>query len=159
IDRLKTAKKLRGDDRSICRADWVPKLSPAERRLREQVLASYESAGFQPPDPAELQKQAVVRATAVQPIVELLVAEGHLAHIGGSIYLHTRFADELRRRVTAKLSETPSGLTVGDIRDLLAVTRKHALPYCEYLDRIGVTRREGDLRVLAASATHEPAAQ
>jgi selenocysteine-specific elongation factor len=153
IDRLKTAKRLRGDERSICRADWVPKLSPAERKLREQVLAAYESAGFQPPDPTELQKQAVTRATAVQPIVELLAAEGHLVHVGGAVYLHVRFAEELRKRVTDKLRETPGGLTVGDIRDLLGITRKHALPYCEYLDRIGVTRREGDLRMLAASTT------
>jgi selenocysteine-specific elongation factor len=152
IERLKGARKLRGDERSICRTDWVPKLSPAERKLREQVLAAYELAGFQPPDPAELQKQAVTRATAVQPLVELLVAEGHLAHIGGSIYLHSRFADELRNRVSSKLRETPAGLTVGDIRDLLSITRKHALPYCEYLDRIGLTRREGDLRVLASDA-------
>jgi selenocysteine-specific elongation factor len=130
----------------------VPKLSPAERKLRDQVLAAYESAGLQPPEPAELQKQAVARATAVQPIVELLAAEGHLAHIGGSMYLHAKFEEDLRRRVTEKLRDGAAGLTVGDIRDLLGITRKHALPYCEYLDRVGVTRREGDLRVLAAAA-------
>jgi selenocysteine-specific elongation factor len=152
IDRLKAQKKLRGDDRNICSAGWVPKLSPAERKLREQVLSAYETGGLQPPDPAELQKQAVTRATAVQPLVELLVAEGHLVHIGGAIHLHARFAEDLRRRVTEKLAEQPAGLTVGDVRDLLGVTRKHALPYCEYLDRIGVTRREGDLRVLAESS-------
>lgn len=148
IERLKATKRIRGDERSLSRADWVPKLSPAERRLREQVLAAYESAGLQPPDPTELQKQAVARATAVQPIVELLAGEGHLVHIGAAMYLHVRFADDLRRRVCDRLRETPTGLTVGDIRDLLGVTRKHALPYCEYLDRIGVTRRDGDLRKL-----------
>ena len=41
------------------------------------------------------------------------------------------------------------GLTVAEIRDLLGTTRKYAVPLCEYLDRVGVTRREGDLRVLA----------
>ncbi len=149
VERLRTAKKLRGDERSVCRTDWVPKLSPAERRLRDQVLAAYESAGLQPPEPAELQKQAVARATAVQPIVELLAAEGHLAHVGGSMYLHIKSEEDLRRRVTEKIREKPAGLTVGDIRDVLGITRKHALPYCEYLDRVGVTRRDGDLRVLA----------
>jgi selenocysteine-specific elongation factor len=152
IERLKTAKRLRGDDRSISRTDWVPKLSPAERKLREQVLAAYESAGFQPPDPAELQKQATTRAAAVQPLVELLVAEGHLTQISGSIYLHARFDEQLKQRVSDKLRETQAGLTVGDIRDLLGITRKHALPYCEYLDRVGITRRDGDLRTLAERA-------
>jgi selenocysteine-specific elongation factor len=159
IERLRQTKKLRGDDRSVCRADFVPKLSPAERKLREQVLAAFEAAGFQPPDLAELEKQAVARSAAVQQIVELLRAEGHLAHVGGQIYLHVKWEEGLRRRVTERLRGSPTGLTVGEIRDLLGVTRKHALPYCEYLDRIGVTRREGDLRVLPDAPQTQPEAQ
>ena len=41
-----------------------------------------------------------------------------------------------------------AGATVAEIRDLLGTTRKYAVPLCEYLDRAGVTRREGDLRLL-----------
>jgi selenocysteine-specific elongation factor len=44
-----------------------------------------------------------------------------------------------------------AGLTVAEIRDLLGTTRKFAVPLCEYLDRAGVTRREGDLRVKAGA--------
>ena len=47
-------------------------------------------------------------------------------------------------------SECPGpGATVAEIRDLLGTTRKYAIPLCEYLDRIGLTAREGDVRVLA----------
>jgi selenocysteine-specific elongation factor len=35
----------------------------------------------------------------------------------------------------------------------LGTTRKYAVPLCEYLDRAGVTRRAGDLRVLAAAGS------
>ena len=45
------------------------------------------------------------------------------------------------------------GLTVAEIRDLLGTTRKYAVPLCEYLDRTGVTRREGDLRFLSVIPT------
>ena len=41
-----------------------------------------------------------------------------------------------------------TGLTVSEIKELLATSRKFAVPICEYLDRIGFTRREGDLRML-----------
>ena len=44
-----------------------------------------------------------------------------------------------------------SGLTVSEIRELLATSRKYAVPLCEYFDRVGFTRREGDLRRLAAT--------
>ena len=39
------------------------------------------------------------------------------------------------------------GLSVSQIRDLLGTTRKFAVPICEHLDRVGFTRREGDLRI------------
>jgi selenocysteine-specific elongation factor len=41
------------------------------------------------------------------------------------------------------------GLTVAEIRDALGTTRKFAVPMCEYLDRAGVTKRVGDVRVAA----------
>ena len=37
---------------------------------------------------------------------------------------------------------------MAELRDLLGTTRKYAVPIGEYLDRIGLTRREGDLRRL-----------
>ena len=40
---------------------------------------------------------------------------------------------------------------VAEIRDLLGTTRKFAVPLCEYLDRVGLTRRDGDLRVRATT--------
>ena len=51
----------------------------------------------------------------------------------------------MRRKVTERLAQG-AGLTVAEIRDLLGTTRKYAVPLCEYLDRTGVTKREGDLR-------------
>jgi selenocysteine-specific elongation factor len=53
----------------------------------------------------------------------------------------------MKKLVGEKLKDS-KGMTVAEIRDLLGTTRKYAVPLCEYLDRIGFTRREGDLRVL-----------
>ncbi len=64
----------------------------------------------------------------------------------------------MRRRVTQRLQTGP-GATVAEIRDLLGTTRKFAVPLCEYLDRVGLTRREGDLRVLAEPTPQEASAR
>ena len=58
----------------------------------------------------------------------------------------------MRRLISEKLANS-SGMTVAEIRDLLGTTRKYAVPFCEYLDRVGVTERQGDLRVLPQNAT------
>ncbi|MBV8981808.1 MAG: selenocysteine-specific translation elongation factor [Acidimicrobiia bacterium] len=51
------------------------------------------------------------------------------------------------RRVAELLAADPAGVTVGQVRDALGTTRKHALPLLAHLDATGVTRRRGDVRV------------
>jgi len=47
-------------------------------------------------------------------------------------------------------------LTMAELRDLLGTTRKYAVPIGEYLDRTGLTIREGDTRRLSPSAAMSP---
>lgn len=45
------------------------------------------------------------------------------------------------------LEDRPGGFTVSEARDALGSSRKHVLPLLAHLDSLGVTRRQGDLRV------------
>jgi selenocysteine-specific elongation factor len=40
---------------------------------------------------------------------------------------------------------------MAELRDLLQTSRKYAVPIAEYLDRIGWTERDGDLRSIGPS--------
>ncbi len=146
VDRLIAHKQLIGDLRRLGRADFKPKLSANLRKLKDKLIAAFREARFQPPEPASFAGAAGGNAANLNDLLEVCVAEGHLARITDDIYLHVDAEAEMRRRVTERLQTAP-GLTVADIRDLLGTTRKYAVPLCEYLDRVGVTRREGDLRL------------
>ncbi len=145
VDRLIQRKQIVGDLRRIARADYKPKLSANLRKLKDKVVAAYKEGGFQPPDSASFASQ--VGGANLKDLFDVCLAEGLLAQISDGIFLHIDVETELRRRVAGKLAQGP-GMTVAEIRDLLGTTRKYAVPICEYLDRIGVTRREGDLRLL-----------
>ncbi len=147
VDRLIRQKRLVGDLRRIARADHKPKLSGNLRKLKDKIIAAYQEGQFQPPDPGSFAGQAGGNAASLNDLLELCVAEGYLVPIGPDFYLHSDTEAEMRRRISTRLQSGP-GLTVAEIRDLLGTTRKYAVPLCEYLDRIGLTRREGDLRVL-----------
>jgi selenocysteine-specific elongation factor len=147
VDRLIGAKKLIGDLRRIARADFKPKLSGNQRKLKEKIVAAYQEARFQPPELASFANQAGGNAASLRDLFDVCVAEGLLARVTDELYLHADTEAEMRRLVTERLQQGP-GLTVAEIRDILGTTRKYAVPLCEYLDRIGVTRREGDLRLL-----------
>ena len=79
----------------------------------------------------------------------MLRDEGQIAEISAQLYLDADAETELRRRVSDRLADG-STLTMAELRDLLGTTRKYAVPIGEYLDRIGLTRREGDVRRLGS---------
>jgi selenocysteine-specific elongation factor len=150
VDQLLARKVLIGDLRRIGRADFKPKLSASLRKLKDKLVSAYQGAKFQPPEPASFANQAGGNAANLRDLFDVCVAEGFLARVSDEVYLHVDADTEMRRLLSERLSQSSPGLTVAEIRDLLGTTRKYAVPLCEYLDRIGVTRREGDLRFLAA---------
>jgi len=147
VDRLIARKQLVGDLRRVGRADFKPKLSVNLRKLKDKLVAAYQEARFQPPEPKSFAGQAGGNAANLNDLFDVCVAEGYLTRIAEDIYLHVDVDAEMRRLVKERLAEG-KGLTVAEIRDILGTTRKYAVPLCEYLDRVGVTRLEGDLRVL-----------
>ena len=113
-------------------------LDPAQARIRDELLARVTEGAFAPPFEKEL---------GVDPaLLRSLVESGDLVRIDG-FFLTQSLAKEARTRVrTAIEAEGPK--TVAEIRDLLGTSRKYAVPLCEWLDRTGATRRQGDLRAL-----------
>lgn len=147
VERLIKLKRIVGDLRRIAHAEFKPKLSANLRKLKDKVVAAYKDGAFQPPEPGSFAAAAGGNAASLKDLFDVCVAEGLLTPIADGLFLHSEMDGELRRRVSGKLTEG-AGMTVAEIRDLLGTTRKFAVPICEYLDRIGVTRRENDLRFL-----------
>jgi selenocysteine-specific elongation factor len=147
IDRLRAQGRLTSNTRTVALSGYEPRLSQGERRLKAELAEAYRNGGLSPPDLAEVSARAGVRAAVVPELIELLVGEEQLVEIGHSIYLDVEAEAEMRRRVIERLADG-SQITMAELRDLLATTRKYAVPIGEYLDRIGLTRREGDARRL-----------
>jgi selenocysteine-specific elongation factor len=147
IERLKAEGKVVADSRTVALRGFQPKLSQGERKLKAELAESIRSGGMSPPDAAELAAAAGPRGNAVADLLALLRDEGHTVEINAQLYLDTDVESELRRRVSDRLADG-STLTMAELRDLLRTTRKYAVPIGEYLDRIGLTRREGDVRRL-----------
>src|SRR5207245_3931615 len=124
VDRLLKMNRLVGDGRRIARADFKPKLSANLRKLKDKVVAAYQEAGFQPPEPASFANQAGGNAASLKDLFDVCVAEGFLVPIAPDVYLHVESEADMRRRVSERLS-SGAGATVAEIRDLLGTTRKY----------------------------------
>jgi len=75
--------------------------------------------------------------------------------IDGKVYMDAQ-ADQSLRAILQALIEAHGGVTVAQFRERIESSRKHVVPYLEYLDRVGFTRRVGDVRVLAAATEIRP---
>ena len=133
--------------RGVASRDHKLKLSAPQQELLGEIIQRYETACFEPPSVGEYKSELPKRANDIEKLVQVAVAEEQLVHITKDLYLHVTAEVKLRETVAKALAE--EGLAMSQIRELLGTSRKFAVPLCEYLDRVGLTKRQGDIRVLA----------
>ncbi|MBX7165623.1 MAG: selenocysteine-specific translation elongation factor [Pirellulales bacterium] len=149
VDLLVARHRVRVLPKGIALASHGPRLTSNEQKLLAELVAAIRQAGLQPPTVAELQAGAKRNRDAVPQLLQLAAGQGHLVDLGGELFVHAEHEARARELLLPDLAG--AGLTVSQIKDRLGISRKHAVPLCEYFDRVGFTRREGDLRRLAAT--------
>ncbi|MGC8643084.1 MAG: SelB C-terminal domain-containing protein [Isosphaeraceae bacterium] len=150
VERLRTQGKVVADARTVAIKGYEPRLSQGERRLKSELAEAIRKGGVSPPETSELAAGAGARSAVVPELLALLRDEQKLVEISPSLFIDFDVDTELRHKVTKHLEEK-STMTMADLRDLLGTTRKYAVPIGEYLDRIGLTKRDGDVRRLGQS--------
>jgi selenocysteine-specific elongation factor len=123
-------------------------LSAEETRVRAGIEAAYARSGLVSPSPAEVFLKLGFDRTRAQNILQLLLREGILVKVAEGIIFHASALADLRGKLALRKRENKSRLSVPAFKELAGVTRKHAIPLLEYLDRTGVTRRDGDERIV-----------
>lgn len=84
--------------------------------------------------------------TVDRNIMRQLIQRG-IAFEHDSIAFHAESLLELRPHLELLWSRSPDGFTMSQLREQLGITRKHAVPLGECLDKMGLTRRSGDGRL------------
>jgi selenocysteine-specific elongation factor len=79
-------------------------------------------------------------------LIRAACAEGRLVRISQDIVVTPDFVSRAEQIV--RTGARPPGITVSAFREALGTSRKYALPILEYFDGKGLTRRDGDVRVL-----------
>lgn len=114
---------------------------PRDQAAVDALLGRFAEAPFAPPS----YKEAV--EAVGERVLAALVAQGRLVNVGADVVFDAEAFATMRDFVRDHLLAHPS-ITVADLRDRFTTSRKYALAFMEHLDRIRVTRRVGDARVL-----------
>jgi selenocysteine-specific elongation factor len=142
---LATAPELVQDGEVIRLRTHRVVLKVDERQARAAIETAFESAGLAVPAVEDVLKLSQLEAGRARSILQILLREGKLIKISGELVLHASAVAGLRERLRARRGER---FAVPAFKEWTGVSRKYAIPLLEYLDRVHVTRREGDQRLV-----------
>jgi len=130
-------------ENQIARVSQRPSLPLALLSATENIRAALSASRFDPPDSKEFSQDR-----KLQQALRFLIDKGEIVEISKEIVVLREAAEQMQNTIAEYLSENGSA-TASQLRQKIGTTRRVMIPFLEYLDRTGVTRRIGDERVLA----------
>ncbi len=122
-------------------------LSVQGLQVKQQIEAAFLRSGYQPPSLADLPEGIQAQPEEVRKIYFWMLKEKILVKISDELAYHRVTLEEMKQRIRTRfLPGTKFG--VAEFKELFGLTRKHAIPLLEFLDRERFTRRQGNDRVL-----------
>jgi selenocysteine-specific elongation factor len=122
-------------------------LTKEEQEEKKKLIEQITSAGFSPPFVKELAERHGLDARKVRDYINILLEEGAIEQVNPEFFLARGKLKEAEEKIRSFITER-GRLEVKDLKEMLGISRKYSIPLLEYFDRIKVTRREGDFRVL-----------
>jgi selenocysteine-specific elongation factor len=122
-------------------------LRDEEAESKAKIEKVFADAGLKVPLLKDVLAVLPVDKVRAQKIVTLLLRDRVLIKLSDELVFHRDALAALRVQIASQKTKTPK-INVGNFKDLFGITRKHAIPLLEYLDRERITRRVGDERII-----------
>ena len=119
--------------------------------VKTKLESVFKNAHFQPPAVEDAFARCDGKGNSNQNALQILIDEGALLRLKDNIVYHRHALREAENLLKEHLSRN-NEITAAEFRDLLGITRKHAIPLLEYFDTARITLRLGDIRVLRPDA-------
>jgi selenocysteine-specific elongation factor len=123
------------------------RLTDAQQQKADRLEQDYLSAAAAPPSPEEALTKVGLSGDEEHELFQVLVEARKLVRVKESLYFHAQALDTIQDKLVAMLRERKE-IGPGDIKDLLGISRKYAIPLLEFFDARRVTARVGERRVL-----------
>jgi selenocysteine-specific elongation factor len=123
------------------------RLNPEQQKAVDRLEQDFLGAAAAPPSPEEALARAGLSGDEDHELFQVLVEARKLVRVKESLYFHVRALDEIQGKLVGMLRERKE-IGPGDIKDLLGISRKYAIPLLEFFDARRVTARVGERRVL-----------
>lgn len=117
-----------------------------EQRIARRIVGRLKAEGLRPSRIRDLRRQHAPDPELVDRVLVKLRAAGQIVLVSPDFALHPMAEAELQQ---APARHGLDGIRPAEFGRALGLSRKHSIPFLEYLSRQGVLRREDDLHFLA----------
>ncbi|MFN2501162.1 MAG: selenocysteine-specific translation elongation factor [Pyrinomonadaceae bacterium] len=153
LDSLEKRGAIVTDRDTLRLADHKAELSSSETAFTQQLLSTYETAGFEVPRLEEALTTAAagtgLTPQAARKCFQLFLDSGQIIKVSDEFYFSAAAIDRLRKMLQAFAEKSHDRtIDVPAFKNMGGISRKYAIPLLEYFDRERVTRRAGDMRLI-----------
>ncbi|HET9533580.1 MAG TPA: selenocysteine-specific translation elongation factor [Blastocatellia bacterium] len=145
VARLVDEKRVVADRDALRLATHQVALGVTESEAKQALEAAFKASGLQAGTLEEVAASTGIKLDLARKLHTLLLAERKIVRIGDMVF-HQDSLEDLKSRVRAQKARGPR-MDVSVFKEINGgLTRKHAIPLLEYLDRERITRRIGNER-------------
>lgn len=120
-------------------------LSKKQRAKMDQIVRMFDG-DRSPPTLKEVADKMDTKVDAIASLVRFAAQQRLLVDLGNGFLISSDMFRQLCSELRELFDQQPEQ-SVAEIRDRWQVTRKHAIPYLEYCDKMGVTTRRDNARM------------
>jgi len=142
---------IEADGAEIKRAGHTVTLQVDEEEMQQKIGELYKNAGLTPPILKEvLATFGEFPQDQIQQVINLLIQQGKLTKINEALFFSSDALNKLAQDVEDFIRKEGE-IDAPRFKQLTGLTRKFSIPLLEYFDKIKLTIRIGDKRVLRKS--------
>jgi selenocysteine-specific elongation factor len=116
-----------------------------QQLVLDRIEEIYKKNGLEPPYFKDLDKDIIQKGG--RDLLEIMVKDHTLVKVKEDLYFHHTAIAGLEERLV-KFLEEKGEITTPELKAITGVSRKYMIPLIEYFDKIQITVRVGDKRVL-----------
>ena len=152
VETLKAEGRIEEADGILRVAGHRVTLDPEQQGLWERISRLLYEEGFATPNEAEMAARLAADEAKVHEVLGVMHSLGEVVRLEGGIAFHPKRIEEAKRAIVRFLRQHGE-LRVSQFKEAVAETsRKYAVPLLNHLDSLGITQRQGDVRVLGPKA-------
>ena len=132
----------------VAHKNFSIKVSLRHQKIGEEILMAFSNGGYSPPMVEEVEENYTKEKKIFRQVFDTLVDSGELIMLTPSIFIHGNFYADAINVFTCKV-KADGDITLAQFRDEIGTSRKFAVALLEHFDKKKISKKVGDVRILA----------